>query len=491
MSDSRRKSGPAGCLAEAAASAGVPPSASRPASYPPFSVFSLWSFPSALDFTDPRPQGQAWAQGVPRARGHFQTPARCPRVPSNTPSTQPPPSFMGPALGHLAAPPLSTCTPHPRQNSRPPCTAQRAPHPYRVSETPTSFQETCGPLKVGEVSWAARTRRTGHNPGLYAAPPGGAWGWVGGSLQHQPGREAAARRWLGGGGAYLGRSCHLRAAGGQGGSGSRSPPRCCSSGPRSPRCRWHTRSRLRGGEAVSTTEGPPSQGHPSATGPAPRTDTVRQRWQASSLQTGPTRGDRRLSPVAAEPRHHPIPPCTWDQWPLYSLREPLDWPGTGSLVSPPEHLWACPLSSPGTPGLPELGPGGGHSHPRSGPAPGPHTEDRTGRESPDPSTPVPPPALVVTGMGVPPPRAGASLPHHTLPQAGGLWGSGCRQGGAGPCSASSVASCTCGVMGGPGASALPRPWPSCPPQVSGGSPSYLPRLLKPKAGLPGIVGTVT
>lgn len=190
--------------------------------------------------------------------------------------------------------------------------------------------------------------------------------------------------------------------------------------------------------------------------------------QASPLQTGPTRGDRCVSPGPVA--------------------------GTQSQ----EHQWACAsrllgwLCSPGPPGLLVLGPGGGHALPRSGPAPGPRGEDGAGRGSPDPPAPGFRPALVCPcwNVGASPWGWGiTTLPHPTpdpgpvglrllagrdraLPRLlGGLehvWGDGATR-----------------------HSAFPQPWPSRPHQVRGGSASRLPRPRRPEAGHPGIVGKGT
>lgn len=112
--------------------------------------------------------------------------------------------------------------------------------------------------------------RTGHLLGLQVAPSEQPRGGRR-QPQDQPGREAVTGWWqwqaVGRGpGAYLRRSCRLPAAGGRAGSGSRSPRRCCSTDPRSPRCQRHTHSRLRGGEAGERHTGTclATHGHPKA-----------------------------------------------------------------------------------------------------------------------------------------------------------------------------------------------------------------------------------
>lgn len=147
-------------------------------------------------------------------------------------------------------------------------------------------------------------------------------------------------------GAYLGRSCRLPAAGGRGGSGSRSPPRCCSTGPHSPRSRWHTHPRLWGRGDTGERRGTPSQPWPT---PRPRPErpqegTDQQRGTKLPLQTGPTRGGHPTGPSSSKGG-----PCTWVSPPGQAVCPAAlerDFPGRPCRHSSVQE-WPCsPVKEP-------------------------------------------------------------------------------------------------------------------------------------------------
>lgn len=186
-----------------------------------------------------------------------------------------PPSLMGTCClcsARLAALTRSPAAPVGPHAGPPHALPPRLPLPTSGSLSPPRLisGEIRGPLKAWGVDEAGKTRGLGTTQDSKWPPRSNTRGGRR-QPQDQPGREAATGWWqwqaVGRGpGAYLRRSCRLPAAGGRAGSGSRSPRRCCSTDPRSPRCQQHTHSRLRGGEAGERHTGTSlaTHGHPKA-----------------------------------------------------------------------------------------------------------------------------------------------------------------------------------------------------------------------------------
>lgn len=234
----------------------------------------------------------------------------------------------------------------------------------RLSDPPRLiWGETWIPQRCEGQSGREDPRELDTTPGPSSEQPRGGEEAAAGSSQS---RDAGATAGRGRGarqGTHLGRSCRLPAAGGRAGSCSRSPPRCCDTHPHSPRCWWHTRSHLRGGDAGEPGTGPGRSSGPHGTGGRGPAETGKPHPSRQASREGdPAAGGPPRQP-SPSPRPAPVvlwcPGVTWQECPSGTARHRS---GPCSLRSHP-RLPACPrewplpvfrsaVGLPGKPGLP-------------------------------------------------------------------------------------------------------------------------------------------